>query len=103
MGLEADLIDIVKHYFSLEDISYEDKGDASDFAARYRDMRIRRTVPQPRVVHFSDKLQGSLGKLARETDDETKETALKAWQTVFQIRYLLVKGSSVVPYLSKKS
>ena len=102
MGLEADLIDIVKHYFFLEGISYEEKGDASDFAARYREMRTRRTVSQPRIVHFSGELHDSLGKLARETDGETKEKALKAWQTVFQIRSVLVKGASVVPYLSKK-
>ena len=102
MSFEADLIYIVKCYFSAEGIFHEDEGDASDFAAQYFEMRIRRIDPKPRVVHFSDEIHDSLGKLARETDQETKEKALKAWRAVFRIRHLLADGRTVVPYLSRK-
>ena len=102
ISFAADLIEIIKCYFSAEGICYQDKGDASDFAARYFDMRIRRIDSQPRVVHFSDEIHDSLGKLARETEEATREKALKAWRAVFLIRYLFVKGQTVLPFLSRK-
>ena len=102
MSFESDLIDIVKCYFSAEGISYEDKGDASAFATRYFEMRCRRVVPKPRVVHLSDEMHSSLGKLASETDENIKEKALTAWRAVFRIRNLFVNGCPVVSYLSKK-
>ncbi len=100
MSLENDLIDIVKHYFSAEGISYGDKESASDFATRYFEMRTRRIHPRPRTVHFSDEIHDSLGALARENDEDNREKALDAWQTAFRIRYLLAEGQTVLPYLS---
>ncbi len=102
MSLENDLIDIVKHYFSAEGISYEDEGGASDFATRYFEMRTRRIGPQPRTVHFSDEIHDSLGALARENDEDNREKALDAWQTAFRIWYLLTEGQTVLPYLSER-
>lgn len=101
MNFKTDLIDIVKYYFSAEGICYENKGDANEFAARYFEMRCRRIVTRPRVVHFSDEIQNSLGKLARETDENIKEKALNAWRAVFRIRNLFENGCPVVSYLSK--
>ncbi len=65
-------------------------------------MLIRRISPQPREVHFSAELHDSLGKLTREMDVEEPEKALTAWQAVFRIRYCLVNGRPVVPYLSRR-
>ena len=101
MNFKTDLIDIVKCYFSAEGICYENKGDANEFAARYFEMRCRRIVTQPRVVHFSDEIQSSLGELAHEPDEDIKEKALDAWRAVFRIRNRFENGCSVVSYMSK--
>ena len=102
MNFKSDLIAIAKGYFSTEGISFEDSGDASDFAARYFEMRIRRIDPGPRGVHFSCELHRSLGELARETDSEKRDKAIEAWRTVFYLRHLFVKGGRVTTHLSKK-
>ena len=99
--LETDLIDIVKRYFAAEGICYKDHGEAADFAARYWEMRIRRLVPKPRRVHFSNELGDSLGNLARETAPSVKDNAQIAWNAVFKIRWLLTRGQCVVQYLSR--
>ncbi|MDE2997750.1 MAG: hypothetical protein OXU79_01575 [Gemmatimonadota bacterium] len=101
MNFKRDLIEIVKHYFATEGISFEDTGDASDFAARYCEMRIRRIVPRPRDVHFSREIHDSLGSLAREYDKEGCDTKFEAWHTVFYLRQLFVSGESVLPHLSR--
>ena len=77
MSLEDDLIDIVKHYFSAEGISYEDNESASDFATRYFEMRTRRIHPRPRTVHFSDEIHDSLGALTRENDEDNREKSTR--------------------------
>ncbi len=102
MDFKSDLIHIIKHYFSTEGISYEDNAEASDLTARYYEMQIRRIVPKPREVHFSNELNDSLDKLIRETPPEQREKAKAAWGAVFRLRYLFAKGESVTPYLSKK-
>ena len=101
MNFKSDLIDIVKHYFEKERISYNDAAETSNFAARYREMRIRRIVPKPRYVHFSRELQHSLRRLARESDKERRDGAFEAWRTVFYLRHLFVSGRRVTPHLSK--
>ena len=101
MNFESDLVEIIKHQFSMENTHYKDDGDTGYFAARYCEMRIRRIVPVPRMVHFSDEINDSLGKLFKETNTEEKNKALEAWWAVFLIRDLLVKGKSVTQFLSK--
>ena len=101
MNLNSDLIDIIKHYFSMEGISNEGDGEASDLAARFCEMRIRRIVPKPRTVHFSTELHDSLGKLTRETNAQQKGKALEAWRAVFRIRDLLENGAGITRYLSR--
>ena len=102
MNLENDLIDIIKRYFSVEGISYEDKGSGSDFATRYLEMHTRRIYSRPRAVYFSDEIHDSLGDLARQQDEGIREEALDAWHTVFRIWHLLVEGQTVLPYLSER-
>ena len=102
MSLENDLIDIIKRSFSAEGISYKDKGSASDFAARFFEMRTRRIHPRPRTVHFSNELHDSLGEIVREQDGSIGEEALDAWHTVFRIRHLFVEGQTVLPFLSER-
>jgi len=101
MNFESDLIDIIKKQFSIENIHYKLDGSAGYFASRYYEMRIRKIVPTPRIVHFSNEIHDSLGKLARETSAERKGKALESWQTVFLIRKLLVNGKDVKQFLSK--
>ena len=101
MNFKSDLIDIIKHYFSMEGISSEDDGEASDLAAQFCEMRIRRIVPKPRTVHFSTELHDSLGKLTLETNAQQKGKALEAWRAVFRIRELLENGAGITPYLSR--
>ncbi|MDE3260306.1 MAG: hypothetical protein OYM47_20920 [Gemmatimonadota bacterium] len=101
MNFKRDLINIVKHYFATEDISFVDKGDTSDFAARYCEMRIRRIDPRPRDVHFSREIHDSLGKLVHESDKEQSDLAIEAWHTVFYLRQLFVSGGRVQPNLSR--
>ena len=102
MNFKSDLIDIVKRYFSMEGISFEDSGDASDFAARYCEMRIRRIDPRPRDVHFSREIHQSLGKLARKKEKGKHDRAIEAWRAVFYLRHLFVTGGRVTPHLSKE-
>ena len=102
MNLKSDLIAIVKDYFATEGISFENTGDASDFAARYCEMRIRRIVPKPRCVHFSSEIHNSLEKLARETNVDKREGALEARRTVCHLRHLFVSGGRVTQHLSKE-
>lgn len=101
MDFEADLVNIIKQQFDEHSIRYRSDGDASYLVARYYEMLIRRIVPTPRRVHFSDELHDSLGKLTRETDAEKRGKALEAWRTVFFIRRLLVEGQNVTRFLSK--
>ena len=101
VDFKSDLIEIVKRYFTTEGISFENTGDASDFAARYCEMRIRRIVPKPRCVHFSSEIHNSLGKLARETNVDKREGALEARRTVCYLRHLFVSGERVTQHLSK--
>ena len=102
MSFESDLIEIIKRQLSMENIHYKDNGEARYFAARYCEMRIRRIVPMPRMVHFSDEINDSLGKLFKETNTKEKNKALEAWKAVFLIRDLFVKGKSVTQFLSKR-
>ena len=102
MNFESDLIDIIKSQLNTDDISYNKHGDASYFAARYYEMRIRKVVPMPRIVHFSNEIHDSLGKLVEETNAEQNKKALEAWWTVFLIRDLLVKGENVTQFLSRQ-
>ena len=101
MDIKSDLIDFVKHYFATEGISFKDTRDASDFAARYCEMRIRRIEPKPRFVHFSREIHDSLGGLANESDRESDDTAMEARHTVFRLRHLFVSGERVLPHLSR--
>lgn len=102
MNFESDLNNIVKSQLNTDDISYNKHGDASYFAARYYERRIGKIVPMPRIVHFSNEIHNSLGKLVGETIAEQSEKALEAWWTVFHIRHLLVKGGDVTQFLSKR-
>ncbi len=101
MNLKSDLIAIVKDYFAMEGISFEDTGDASDFAAHYCEMRVRRIEPNPRYVHFSREIRDSLGRLAHESNKEIGDSAIEAWNTVFYLRQLFVSGGRVLPNLSR--
>jgi hypothetical protein len=101
MNFEADLVEIVKSHFADTSISYDEDGDADYFAARYCEMQIRRIVPAPRTVHFSDELHDSLGGLAREADAKHRDKALEAWGSVFYLCHLFEAGLSVLPFLSK--
>ena len=101
MDFETDLIEIVKSSFREDKISFSEDGDADYFAARYCEMRIRRIVPARRTVHFSHELHDSLGRLARETDEQLRDKALEAWGRVFYIRHLFEAGRSVLPFLSR--
>lgn len=103
MDFETDLVDIVTGYFHSEGIRYTDDGDASDFAALYFEMRIRRIVPKPRRVHFSNELNDSLGELAHKSTVNQCEGAKEAWQAVFRVRRHLVQGDQVTQYLSRST
>lgn len=103
IDFETDLVDIVTEYFHSEGICYTDNGDASDYAALYFEMRIRRIVPRPRRVHFSNELNDSLGELARKSKVARCEGANEAWQAVIRIRSHFVQGDRVTQYLSKKT
>ena len=103
MNFESDLVEIIKGYFLSEGISYEERGNTSDLVTRFCEMRIRRIVPAPRTVHFSNEIHDSLGKLRREADSEQRMKAREAWGTVFYLRHLLTEGSSVTPFLSRST
>ena len=97
----ADLADIVRGCLADEGIEYCGSGDPGDLAALYCETRIRRVIPRPREVHFSDEIHSSLGGLAREADADKRDGALEAWRTVFTLRHLLVSGEQVTQFLSK--
>lgn len=101
MDLLADLVDIVRGYFADQGIEYGGSADPEELAALYCETRIRRIIPWPREVHFSDEIHTSLGGLARETDADKREEALEAWRTVFTLRRCLVNGEKVTRFLSK--
>ena len=103
MNFEADLVDTIKGCFSSEGISYEERGNTSDLATRYCEMRIRRIVPAPRTVCFSDEIHDSLGRLLRESDSEQRTRAREAWGTVFYIHHLFTEGGPVTPFLSRST
>ena len=84
-----------------EGIEYCGSGDPGELAALYCETRIRRIVPRPRQVHFSDEIHSSLGRLARETDVDKRDEALEAWRTIFTLRHRLVNGEEVTRFLSK--
>ena len=98
----ADLADIVRRYFADEGIEYCASGDPGELAALYCETRIRRIIPKPREVRFSDEIHSSLGRLAREADADKRDGALEAWGTVFMLRHLLVSGEEVTRFLSKR-
>ena len=101
MDLQADLAEIVLGYFADEGIDYDGRGDPGELAALYCETRIRRIIPRPREVHFSDEIHSSLGALARETDADKRDDALEAWRTVFALWHHLVRGERVTHFLSK--
>ena len=103
MNFESDLVDIIKDYFSSEGISYEYPKDTRDLTLRYCETRIRRIVPAPRTVYFSNEIHDSLGKLLRETNSGQSLRAREAWGTVFYLRHLLAEGSPVTPFLSQST
>ena len=102
MDLLADLADIVRRCFTDEGIEYCGSGDPGELAALYCETRIRRIIPRPREVHFSDEIHSSLGGLARETDADKRDEALEAWRTVFTLRHRLVSGEKVSRFLSER-
>lgn len=102
MDFLADLADIVRGCFADEGIEYCGNGDPGGLAALYCETRIRRIIPRPREVHFSDEIHSSLGGLARETDAGKRDGALEAWRTVFALRHRLVSGEEVTQFLSKR-
>ena len=73
MNFKSDLISIVESYFSKNRIQYETQGGASDFAARYFEMRMRRIDSKPRSVFFSEQIHSSLGGLAHEKTQSNVE------------------------------
>ena len=104
MKFETDLITIVTDYFHSEDICYDaDITDSSDYAALYCEMRIRRIVPKPRRVHFSNELNDSLGGLARKSIFDQCESANEALRAVFRIRSHFVQGDRITPHLSQNT
>ena len=103
MNFESDLVETIKGYFLSEGISYEQRGNTRDLVTRYCEMRIRRIVPAPRAVYFSNEIHDSLGKLLREADSEQWTKAREAWGTVFYLRHLFTEGSPVTPFLSRST
>ena len=101
MDFLADLTDIVLGCFRREGIEYCGSGDVKQLAALYCETRIRRIIPRPREVHFSDEIHSSLGRLARETEADKRDEAGEAWRTVFTLRHRLVNGEEVTRFLSK--
>lgn len=101
MNFKSDLVDIVKDSFSKDGISYEEGGSASDFAARYFEMRTRRIAPKYRSVFFSKQIFNSLDRHIREATKKQSRNALQARQAVYDIKLLFESGGDVTPYLSK--
>ena len=65
-------------------------------------MRIRRIVPVPRKVHFSEDIHDSLGELARNNDPKRRAQASEAWATVFYLRHLFESGGDVMLHLTER-
>ena len=101
MNFQSDLISIVESYFTKNGIRFENQGTASDFAARYFEMRTRRIDPKPRSVFFSNQIGNSLDRHIHESTKEQREKALQARQAVYDIKHLFESGGDVTPYLSK--
>ena len=101
MNFKSDLVDIVKASFSKDGISYEEVGSASDFAARYFEMLVRRIDPKSRSVFFSKQIYNSLDRHIHEATKEQLKKALQARQAVFDIKHIFESGGDVTPHLSK--
>lgn len=93
MTFTSDLVAIVKRELAAADVRFDQSEDVSDCAALYFELLLRRPLPTPRRVHFSEELHTSLGRL--------KDTSLESWRTVFYIRSLLLQGKDVTSFLSK--
>ena len=102
MALKSDLAHIIKEQFDESGIIYDESLDVCSLAARYFEILLRRIIPMPRKVHFSQEIHDSLGKLRQEADAEHREQAADAWGAVFLIRHLLAEGGNVTRFLSKK-
>lgn len=102
MDLLADLANIVRGCFTDEGVEYRGSGDPEELAALYFETRIRRIIPRPREVRFSDEIHSSLGELARETNVDKRDRALEAWRAVFALRHRIVHGERVTQFLSKR-
>ncbi len=101
MNFKVDLVDVVKDFFSKNGISYAKTGSASDFAARYFEMLVRRIDPKPRSVFYSDRIDNSLDRHIHAATKEQLEGALQARQAVLDIKHIFESGGDVTPYLSK--
>ena len=101
MDFKSDLTSIVESYFSKNRIRYETQGCASDLAALYFEMRMRRIDSKPRSVFFSEQIHSSLGGLTHETAPEQRGKALQAWRAAFELFHIFRSGGDVKPYLSK--
>ena len=102
MDFLSDLKVAIASEFMNQGISFPEDADLEHLASRYLEMRIRRIEPVPREVHFSEEIHDSLGKLSRETDEKVHQEALEAWRTVFYLRHLFVRGSTVMPFLTDR-
>ena len=101
MNFKADLIDIVEDFFSKNGISYEKVGSASDYAARYFEMLVRRIDPKSRSVFFSKQIHKSLDRHIHEATKKQLGKALQARQAVSDIEHIFESGGDVTLYLSK--
>lgn len=101
MNFKADLVDIVEDFFFKNGIKYEKGGSASDFAARYFEMRVRRIDPKPRSVFFSNQVGNSLDRHIHDATKAQRKAALEARQAVSDIKHIFESGGDVRPYLSK--
>ena len=102
MNFKADLIDIVEDFFSKNGISYEKVGSASDYAARYFEMLVRRIDPKSRSVFFSKQIHKSLDRHIHEATKKQLDKALQARQAVSDIEHIFESGEDITPYLSRE-
>ena len=101
MNLEADLERIIRQQFDLHEIHYERELDVTSLAARYLEMSNRRVTPTPRMVHSSEEMNDSLGKLLEEANPLRLELAKEAHETVFAIEQFFKGGENVNCFQSK--